>query len=112
MLTQEEYMEVLALRRQGWTIAEIADELGYHPATISSWLRNGRPPARRAVAPAQRVVDQRWAARIAELIAPPSWLLATSVFEVVRAEASPAPTPRSPGRCAASGDPASAAPPR
>ena len=35
MMTQEEYMDLLALRRQGNTIAEIADTLGYHPATIS-----------------------------------------------------------------------------
>ena len=38
MLTQEEYMDVVALRRQGWTIGQIADEVGAHPATVSSWL--------------------------------------------------------------------------
>lgn len=86
MLTQEEYMDVLALKRQGWTIAEIADELGYHPATISKWLRNGGPPERRVVASSERVVDARWAARITELITPPSKLLATSVFEIITAE--------------------------
>lgn len=85
MLTQEEYMDVLALKRQGWTIVEIADELGYHPATISKWLRDGGPPARRAVAATERVVDARWAARITELITPPK-LLATSVFEIITAE--------------------------
>ena len=37
MMTQEEYVDgVLALKRQGKTITEIAEELGYHPATISS----------------------------------------------------------------------------
>jgi len=42
MMTQEEYVDgVLALKRQGRTITEIAEELGYHPATISNWLRNG-----------------------------------------------------------------------
>ena len=41
------YMDVLALRRQGLTIAEIANETGYHPATISKWLAAGSPPARR-----------------------------------------------------------------
>jgi transposase len=86
MLTQEEYMDVLALKRQGWTNAEIADELGYHPATISNWIRNGGPPTQRAVAASERVIDDRWAARIAALIAPPSRLLATSVFEAIRAE--------------------------
>lgn len=87
MLTQEEYVnEVLALRRQGWTIKEIAEEVGYHPATISHWLKNGGPPARRAVAETQRVIDEAWAARIAALVTPPSRLLATSVFEIIRAE--------------------------
>jgi len=41
MMTQEEYMDLLALRRQGNTISEIADTLGYHPATISKWLKEG-----------------------------------------------------------------------
>ncbi len=87
MLTQEEYVnDVLALRRQGMTIAEIAATVGYHPATVSKWLRAGGPPAQREGAPAQRVVDERWQARIAELVAPPSRLLATSVFEVIVAE--------------------------
>jgi transposase len=87
MLTQEEYVnDVLALRRQGLTIAEIAAQIGYHPATISKWLRAGGPPPQREVAPAQRVVDERWQARIVELVAPPSRLLATSVFEVLAAE--------------------------
>ncbi len=87
MLTQEEYVnDVLALRRQGLTIAEIAAEVGYHPATVSKWLRAGGPPPQRAVAPAQRVIDERWQARIAELVAPPSKLLATSVFKVLVVE--------------------------
>jgi transposase len=87
MLTQEEYVnDVLALRRQGLTIAEIAAQIGYHPATVSKWLRAGGPPAQREVAPSQRVIDQRWQARIAELVAPPSKLLATSVFVVLAAE--------------------------
>ncbi len=52
MMTQEEYVDgVLALKRQGRTITEIAEELGYHPATISNWLRNG---GRRRRAPSAR----------------------------------------------------------
>ena len=47
MLTQEEYMDVLGMRRQGLTITEIAGELGYHPATISKWLKAGGPPPAR-----------------------------------------------------------------
>ncbi len=34
-------MNVLALRRQGRTIKEIAAELGYHPDTVSRRLREG-----------------------------------------------------------------------
>lgn len=87
MMTQEEYMDLLALRRQGKTIAEIADELGYHPATVSGWMKNGGPPSARTVAPAERVIDERWAERIRQLIQPPAEkLLARSAFEIICAE--------------------------
>lgn len=85
MLTQEEFMDVLALKRQGLTNREIADELGYHPATIAKWLAAGGPPARRK-ASAAPLVDERWAARIAELLRRSPKLLATSVFEILVAE--------------------------
>ena len=51
MLTQEEYMDVLKLRHEGFTITEIADELGYHPATIAKWIAAGGPPPERAERP-------------------------------------------------------------
>lgn len=85
MMTEDEYMDVLALRRQGLTIAEIAAETGYHPATISKWLDAGGPPPRRA-RQAPPLVDERWAARIAELLRRSPRLLATSVFDILRAE--------------------------
>ena len=48
MLTQEEYVQrVLELQRQGWSMKEIAAEVGYHPATVSKWLKAGGPPAAR-----------------------------------------------------------------
>ena len=69
MMTQEEYVNgVLALKRQGKTMTEIAVELGYHPATISGWLKNGGPPAARTIEPARALIDERWSARIRELI--------------------------------------------
>ena len=34
MMTQEEFMEVQVLRAAGWTIRQIAEHVGYHPATI------------------------------------------------------------------------------
>jgi len=75
MLTQEEYMDVLGMRSQGWTIAEIARETNYHPATVSKWLKEGGPPPARTTDPALLVVDQRWGSRIAELIELPLRLL-------------------------------------
>ena len=90
MLTQEEYVQrVLELKRQGWSLTEIAREVGYHPATVSKWLKQGGPPEKRTVNPAERVIDARWAKRIDTLIAPPSKLLATSVFEIIGAEGYP-----------------------
>ena len=79
-------MDVLGMRRQGWSINEIARDLGYHPATVSKWLKAGGPPAARTLTTTERVVDARWAKRIAELIEPPSRLLSTSVFEIISAE--------------------------
>jgi len=90
MLTQEEYVHrVLELKRQGWSITEIAAEMGYHPATVSKWLKQGGPPPARRVDPSVRAIDERWAKRIDALIAPPSKLLATSVFEIIKAEGYP-----------------------
>ena len=50
MMTQEEYMDVLAMRRQGMSFVEIGEATGYHPATISKWVREGGPPPARTVA--------------------------------------------------------------
>ena len=86
MMTQEEFMDVMAMKRQGLSITEIADETGYHPSTISSWLKNGGPPAQAAESRHPAVVDELWSA------GSPSWcaiaprLLATSVFELIKAE--------------------------
>ena len=88
MMTQEEYVDgVLALRGQGKTIAEIAEELGCHPATMSNWRRDGGPPPACTIDPAVRVIDRRWAERIHQLVQPPAEkLLAGSVFEIIAAE--------------------------
>jgi transposase len=85
MLTQEEFMDVQALKRQGLTITEIASELGYHPATISRWLRSSGPPPRRKVQ-APPLIDDRWSSRIADLLRRSPRLLATSVYEILITE--------------------------
>jgi transposase len=86
MMTQEEFMDVLAMKRQGMSFKEIGEELGYHPATISKWVKDGGPPAARTVAEEDRVVDPVWADRLTALLAGNPDLLATSLFEIVSAE--------------------------
>lgn len=87
MLTQEEYMDVVALKRQGWTIGQIADAVHAHPATVSSWLRKGGPPPkRRPPAGLVPVIDERWATRIDELLEANDQLLGTSIERILRAE--------------------------
>jgi transposase len=86
MLSQEEFMDLCALKRQGLSNREIASQLGYHPATIGKWLRAGGPPEKRAVAASVRVLDERWAARVDELLAGNGRLLSTSLFDLITAE--------------------------
>ena len=47
MMTQEEFMDVLAMKRRGMSFKEIGDELGYHPATIAKWVKAGGPTTAR-----------------------------------------------------------------
>ena len=86
MMTQEEYMKVQELRAAGWTIAQIAEEVGYHPATVSAWLRHGGPPARRATPADELVVDERWRVRIGQLLERNAALQGSSVMRVICAE--------------------------
>src|SRR6266545_6639152 len=84
MMTQEEFMDVVALRRQGWTITDIAAMVGRHPETVSKWLKQGGPPVRRQVA--DTVIDRCWAGRIDQLLERNPNLLATSVHRLLVAE--------------------------
>jgi transposase len=86
MMTQEEYMDVLAMKRQGMTNVEIGAELGYHPDTISAWVKKGGPPPARTVNQANRVIDPVWADRLTALLVGNPKLLAKSLFEVITAE--------------------------
>jgi transposase len=84
MMTQEEFMDVMALRRQKWTITAIAEAVGRHPATVSGWLKQGGPPAGRVCH--DLLVDEHWAARVLELLVANPQLLGTSVFRLLEAE--------------------------
>lgn len=79
-------MDVLAMKRAGMTFTEIGAQTGYHPATISKWCREGGPPAARTIGDEDRVVDPLWADRLTALLVGNSRLLATSLFEIIRAE--------------------------
>ena len=86
MMNQESYVNIEDLRRQGWTIKEIAAETGYHPATISRRLREGPPPARRVAADGARVMSGRWVERIEALVGEHPRLLGISVWRCLGAE--------------------------
>jgi len=86
MMTQGEYMNVKALKAAGWTIRQIAAHLGYHPATVSGWLKHGGPPPKRATAVEDLSIDEHWQKRIAALLAHNADLQATSILRVIRAE--------------------------
>lgn len=87
MMTQEEFMDVVALRRQGWTITDIALAVGRHPQTVSAWIRAGGPPVRREVG--ETLLGEMWGQRVAELLEQNPRLLATSLFRVLQAEGCP-----------------------
>jgi transposase len=89
MMTQEEYMNVKALHARGWTIKQIAEHLGFHPATVSWWLKNGGPPSKRSIPEEDLVIDARWQTRIAGLLAHNADLQGSSIMRVISAEGYP-----------------------
>lgn len=52
-------------------IGEIAEELGYHPTTISGWLGAGGPPPARESDRSLFLIDEQWGAKIAQLLDQP-----------------------------------------
>ncbi len=48
MLTQEDHVEIHALRKRGWTISEIARHTGRDRKTIRTYLAGVREPGERA----------------------------------------------------------------
>lgn len=86
MMTQGEFMDVTKLQAEGLTVKEIADELGYHPATVSKWLTAGGPPPVRVKADEHRVMDAYWRGRVDAILRRKPRLLSTSVFDRLVAE--------------------------
>ncbi len=66
MMTQENYVKIKDLYAQGWTVVEIARETGFHPATVSKYLKQGPPPERRAGEAS--VMTDRWLERIEAIV--------------------------------------------
>jgi transposase len=66
MMTQENYVKMKDLHAQGWTIVEIARETGFHPATVSKYLKQGPPPGQRAGEAS--VMTDRWLERIEAMV--------------------------------------------
>lgn len=88
MMTQEQYVNIQDLAKQGWTIKEIAEEVGYHPATVSAWLKSDRSPGD-GRARAERdhpVMTVYWRGRVEKLIGDHPRLLGVSVHERLKAE--------------------------
>lgn len=79
-------MDLHSLKNEGWTNIEIAQELGYHPATVAKWLNASGPPHRAATDAEQPVMTVVWRERIEALLGRHPRLLATSVHNKLRAE--------------------------
>jgi lambda repressor-like predicted transcriptional regulator len=85
-MNQETYVKIEELKKQGWTNKEIAEETGFHPATIAKHLAGGGPPVRRAVPDETLVMNQHWQDRVDQLITKWPRLLGISVFHRLRSE--------------------------
>ncbi len=70
-MNQEHYMDLHALKNEGWTNVEIAQELNYRPATVAKWLNAGGPPGRAATDVERPVMTAVWRARIEALWSSP-----------------------------------------
>src|SRR4051794_36129915 len=86
MMTQEEFMDVLAMKRQGMSFKEIGEELGYHPATIAKWGKDGGPAPARPSGEEAGVMDRVGEARLTALLVGNSRLLGKSFSEIITAE--------------------------
>ena len=86
MMSQETFVKIEDLRKQGWTIKEIAAETGFHPSTVSRRLGQGPPPRGRATPDGAKVMTRCWSERVEALVAEHPRLLGVSVWRFLRAE--------------------------
>ena len=84
MMSQENYVNINDLHKQGWTINEIAEETGFHRTTVSRNLKNGSPPAARATE--ATVMTDEWRDSIGSLLGAHPRMLSISVHNKLRAE--------------------------
>lgn len=83
MLTQEEDVEIHALRRQGWTISEIARHTGRDRKTIRAYLDGVRRPGVRSVVEADPFDHVE--AYVAQRLVDDHGVWATTLFDEVQA---------------------------
>jgi len=91
MMTPGEHMNVVEMRRAGWSISAIAKALGRDRNTIAKWIELGGPPPRRVAT--ETVVDEHWAGRVAQLLEAAPTLPVTSLHRLLGAEGCPASYP-------------------
>jgi len=84
MMSQETYVNINDLHKQGWTISEIAAETGWHRTTVSDRLKNGPPPTERPTE--ATVMTDRWRSKIDSMLEQHPRLLAVSIHNMLRAE--------------------------
>jgi transposase len=82
MLTQEEHVEIHALRRRGWSYSAIARHAGLSRNTVKAYLRDGRRPGER-----RRGVEdhfERYQPYVAERLREDPHVWASALYDEVR----------------------------
>ncbi len=83
MLTQEEDVEIHALRKRGWSYSAIARHAGLSRNTVKAYLRDGRRPGER-----RRAVEdhfERYQAYVTERLREDPHVWASALYDEVRA---------------------------
>jgi transposase len=83
MLTQEEHVEIHALRKRGWSYSAIARHAGLSRNTVKAYLRDGRRPGER-----QRTVEdkfERYQEYVAKRLGDDPHVWASALYDEVKA---------------------------